>query len=136
MSTTKEYTKTPDFLLRPFELAKSVYNNSHSPYSNYKVSAVVKSVGSDKLFSGVNVENASFGGTICAERSAITDMVTKMGKVKIEYILIMTADAADACLICQQFMSEFGGGEPIPLYLSNENHVIKSINSHVGFHLT
>lgn len=116
-------------------LAKEVYNNSHSPYSNFKVSAVVKAVDYDELFPGVNVENASFGGTICAERSAITNMITHLGKVDIEFIVIMTRDSSDACLICQQFMSEFGQGQPIKLFLCDENMNTTEKESYVGFHL-
>lgn len=118
-----------------YDLAKQIQNNSHSPYSNYKVSAVVKSKHSDQLFAGVNVENASYGGTICAERSAITNMITHLGTTEIEFIVILTEDAADACLICQQFMSEFGSGKSIPLYLCDDLGFVKKVDSHVGFHL-
>lgn len=120
---------------KAFNLAQKTYNNSYSPYSKYKVAAVVKPKKSEALFAGVNVENASFGGTICAERSAIVNMVTALGFQEIEFIVIMTEDGADACLICQQFMSEFGMGNPIPLYLCNTNEILQKVNSHVGFHL-
>ena len=50
-------------------------NNSYSPYSNYKVSAIAV-MKDNKEFYGVNVENASFGATICAERSAILSAIS------------------------------------------------------------
>ena len=50
-------------------------DNSHSPYSKYRVSAIV-TMKDGKEFSGVNVENASFGATICAERNAILNAIT------------------------------------------------------------
>ncbi len=82
-------------------------NNSYSPYSNFKVSAIVQ--GEDNiLYKGVNVENASFGATICAERSAITNCITN-GNKKIKSIFLLT-DSFDfnfPCGICLQFISEF-----------------------------
>lgn len=57
------------------EKLKKLLDNSYAPYSNYRVSAVV--VCKDKSeFEGVNVENASYGASICAERSAITRAVS------------------------------------------------------------
>lgn len=117
-------------------LAKEKINNSYSPYSNFKVCAVVKAVGYEQLFYGVNVENASFGGTICAERSAITNMISTIGgNIEIEFILIMTKDQSSACLICQQFMTEFSGGKQIPLFLSDLNGNYSQVLSNIGFYL-
>lgn len=120
---------------KAFELALSVYDNSYCKYSKFKVASVVKSKQSDKLFSGVNVENASFGGTICAERSAITSMITELGFCEIEYILILTKTCDTACLICQQFITEFSNGNQIPLYLADEGGIKKTQLSNLGFFL-
>ena len=50
-------------------------DNSYSPYSNYKVASIVINK-DNKEYSGVNVENISYGATICAERNAITSAIT------------------------------------------------------------
>lgn len=81
--------------------------NSYSPYSNYKVSAIV--VTKDGLeFSGVNVENISYGATICAERNAIISAVTKgykKGDFK-ELHLMCQDDLSVPCFMCRQVISE------------------------------
>lgn len=135
MNHKKTFKETPENLINAFNLALRVYNNSYCKYSNFKVASVVKAKNSDKLFSGVNVENASFGGTICAERSAITSMITELGYSEIEYILILTKTSDTACLICQQFMTEFSGGNPIPMYLADEESVKNLHLSNIGFFL-
>ncbi len=88
---------------RLLELQKNCY----VPYSNYPVSAIV--VCKDgATFSGVNVENASYGATICAERVAITSAIAagyKKGDFK--EIHIMAKNIAMPCFICRQLLEEF-----------------------------
>ncbi len=55
---------------KAFYMAEKARNNSYSPYSKFKVGACIKTKTND-FFIGTNVENASFGATCCAERSAI-----------------------------------------------------------------
>jgi cytidine deaminase len=80
--------------------------NSYSPYSNYKVSAIV--VMKDGIeFKGVNVENASYGATVCAERSAILSAISngyKKGDFK--ELHIMTSNKGTPCFLCRQVISE------------------------------
>ncbi|CAM3099879.1 cytidine deaminase [Streptobacillus ratti] len=89
------------------EKANNLLEKSYSPYSKYKVAAVM--VDSDgTLHEGVNVENASYGLTICAERNAIASAVTK-GMKKIDLIVI-TGDVEkpiSPCGMCRQFIREF-----------------------------
>ena len=62
-------------------------NNSYSPYSNFKVAAIVEGE-DEKFYQGVNIENASLGATICAERSAISSCIPSGNKsIKIVYLL-------------------------------------------------
>ncbi len=89
-----------------FNSAKSVINNSYSPYSNYKVAAALHTT-DGKIFTGVNVENSSYGLTNCAERSAIFSAVTN-GYKEFDSILIMTIDGSGyPCGACRQVLSEF-----------------------------
>lgn len=87
------------------EAAISASKNAYSPYSNAKVgSAIVMSDGS--VYSGCNIENASYGGTICAERVAIMKAVSDK-KMKIEKVYVYTKEGWPPCGMCRQVMSEF-----------------------------
>jgi len=84
-------------------------DNSYSPYSNFRVSSIV--VMNDlKEFSGVNVENASYGATICAERVAITKAVSegyKKEDFKSIYIMTDSEEVNSCCFLCRQVIVEF-----------------------------
>ncbi len=83
--------------------------NSYAPYSNFHVSAIV--VMNDGVeFRGVNVENASFGATICAERSAIVSAISagyKKGDFKELNVMVSSGEVGMPCFICRQVISEF-----------------------------
>ena len=87
---------------------KKLLENSYSPYSKFPVSAVVV-MKDGKEFYGVNVENASFGATICAERNAFTTAIAYGYKPKdFEKLYIMTkGEVSTPCFICRQFITEF-----------------------------
>ena len=89
------------------ELAEKAYENSYSPYSGIRIGAALKT-GSGRVYTGTNIENSSYGATICAERSAISKMVSD-GETDIAAIAI-TGDIDDyayPCGICRQVLSEF-----------------------------
>lgn len=87
----------------------SLQNNSYSPYSNFKVSAVVVMKDGNE-FGGVNVENASYGAAICAERSAIIQAISS-GYKKHDFeelnIMVSSGKIGMPCFICRQVISEF-----------------------------
>ena len=89
------------------EKAKEASKNTYSPYSNFPVGACLVTP-SGKTFVGTNVENASFGATICAERSAIMNMVVN-GEREIETIAIYgpKMKMCAPCGICRQVIAEF-----------------------------
>lgn len=91
------------------KMASKARNNAYTPYSNYKVGACVVSASSNNIYSGCNVENASFGGTICAERGAVMNLVSKEGATGIKMVVVVTNDdpPAPPCAICLQVLSEF-----------------------------
>lgn len=91
------------------ELISKAYEamkNSYAPYSKFNVGAVA--LCGEKIYIGCNIENASFGATICAERCAIFKVVSD-GCTKIDKIVIVcsTHDFAYPCGICRQVMTEF-----------------------------
>jgi cytidine deaminase len=86
-------------------LAKDASENAYSPYSHAKVGcALVTEDGS--VYTGCNVENASYGGTICAERTAIVKAVSEK-KMKLKQIYVYTKEGWPPCGLCRQVMSEF-----------------------------
>ena len=87
------------------EKAITAAKKSHSPYSKAKVgSALITSDGS--YFSGCNIENASFGATVCAERVAIWKAISE-GHSEISSIYIYTEEGWPPCGLCRQVLSEF-----------------------------
>lgn len=108
-----------------FKAALAVRNNSYSPYSGYKVACALISE-DGKIYSGVNVENASYGATICAERSGVFTAISD-GQKNIREYLVMT-DSEDPwapCGLCRQVMLEFSSPET-KVHLANLKGVVKS----------
>ena len=82
--------------------------NAHAPYSNYFVGAALVLEGSQSIVAGCNVENASYGGTICAERNAVTAAVSQFGAIRIQGLVLVTRPpAATPCGMCLQVLVEF-----------------------------
>jgi cytidine deaminase len=95
-------------LKRLKELAITVSRNAYSEYSKFPVGAVVVAESGDE-FMGCNVENASYGLTICAERNAVFQMVAKGRKrIKLVVIYTPTQEPAAPCGACRQVINEFG----------------------------
>jgi cytidine deaminase len=92
-----------------YERAREVRERAYAPYSEFPVGAVL--IAEDgRAFEGVNVENGSYGLTICAERSAFVRALSE-GVRRFSTIGVATHDSArtgSPCGACRQFMSEFG----------------------------
>lgn len=95
-------------------LAIRARDRAYAPYSHYAVGAAVLTE-DGRIFTGCNIENASYGATVCAERTAIFQAVNE-GATKITAIAIAgglsgkePVDYAFPCGICRQVMKEFGG---------------------------
>ena len=91
------------------EKLTNLLNNSYSPYSKFRVSAIC--VMKDGVeFSGVNVENASYGATICAERTAILSSIAegyKKGDFDKLYVMVDSDKISSCCFMCRQVITEF-----------------------------
>ena len=82
--------------------------NAYAPYSNFKVSAIVKTV-DGHFFGGVNVENANYT-SICAERNAIASAIAngyKRGDFEAIYIMLDSGEIGWPCMACRQVILEF-----------------------------
>ena len=91
-------------------LAKEAMTHSHSPYSQFKVGAAILTT-SGNTYSGTNIENASYGATVCAERVAIWKGVSQEHNLKIKTLLVVTSstqsEPCPPCGMCRQVLSEF-----------------------------
>src|SRR5438270_12848837 len=91
--------------------AKRAYENSYAPYSNFRVGAAILLEGGE-IFSGCNIENASYGLTNCAERTAIFSAVAALGpkRVRVKAVAVVNDRevACSPCGACRQVISEFG----------------------------
>lgn len=90
---------------------------AYAPYSNYLVGAAIL-VDDGRIFTGVNVENASYGLTICAERTAVFKAVSE-GYQKIHAVVVATENAGSPCGACRQVLAEFAGD--VPVWLVNDS---------------
>ncbi len=97
--------------------AEKARKRAYTPYSKFKVGAAVL-CDDGKIFTGCNIENASFGMSVCAERVAIFKAVSE-GSTKFEAIAVIgdTDKPCSPCGACRQVISEFG--EDIPLIMAN-----------------
>jgi len=87
------------------EEAKAARTRAYAPYSGYTVGSAIEDE-SGRVHTGCNVENVSFGATICAERGALSRMVADGGR-EIRRIAVATEDGGAPCGICLQSLLEF-----------------------------
>jgi cytidine deaminase len=95
---------------RLLEAARSVMLNAYAPYSNFRVGAAILTA-KGETFVGCNVENASYGMTNCAERTAIFSAIAKSGP-KLEVVAVAVVNdqgvPCSPCGACRQVIYEFG----------------------------
>jgi len=107
-------------------LAKKAHQNAYAPYSKFKVGAVLLTKAGN-IYSGCNVENASYGLSICAERVAMSNAITN-GEKEFENLVVYT-DRKDfflPCGACRQFISEFT--DELKIIIVNGRDKIKITN--------
>ncbi len=106
---------TKDDLARLVVAAREVRARAYAPYSKYHVGAAILTR-TGAVFTGANVENATYGATICAERSAIVQMVAA-GELEPIACAVATGGATPGspCGICRQVLREFARDMPIAL---------------------
>ena len=116
------------------EEAKKVSEHTYSPYSNFPVGAAVLT-GDGTIIRGTNVENASYGLTICAERTALGHAVS-IGKTDIKAIAVYCKTSAAApCGACRQFILEFGN-DIVVIFMHGEELVQRTIHELLPFAFT
>jgi cytidine deaminase len=88
------------------DLANAARERAYAPYSKYPVGAALRTR-SGKIYTGVNVENAAYPQTMCAERVAIFKAVSE-GEMEFDVISVVTNNGGSPCGGCRQVMAEFG----------------------------
>ncbi len=114
-----------------YEEAKKVLNNSYSQYSNFKVAAAIR-LKNGKIITGVNVENASYGLSNCAERTALFTAYSQgVRKADIAELLITTEqeDFVSPCGACRQVINELMEKDAL-VHMTNKHGEIKTVNVH------
>ena len=90
------------------EAARAAHKNAYGRYSGFSVGAAIR-LSDGALFSGCNVENASYGATICAERNAICAAIAQGGARQIDEVVVISDGEQPwpPCGMCRQFIAEF-----------------------------
>lgn len=96
---------TPEQREQLITLAITAQQQAYAPYSQYRVGAALLT-SDGEIVTGCNVENASYGGTICAERTAAVKAVSE-GHQNFDAIVIVSDNGGSPCGMCRQFLYEF-----------------------------
>jgi cytidine deaminase len=110
LSLMRKKTLDADVPARLLRSATKVMRNAHAPYSKFRVGAAIL-LSNGKIFSGCNVENASYGLSNCAERTAIFAAVAELGpKIEIRAVSVVNDQGVPCspCGACRQVIYEFG----------------------------
>jgi len=117
------------YIQQLFENCQTVIENSHSPYSNFPVSASLLT-DDDIFINAVNVENASLGLTMCAERNVLFKAIS-MGKKEFKALGIFAPKVktmAAPCGACLQVMEElFSPDKPVIIFNANNQYLIEDL---------
>jgi cytidine deaminase len=121
---------TPEEREMLLTVARNALKRAHAPYSNFQVGAAVLT-DSGEVFSGCNVENASYGLTNCAERSAIFTAVqqSKAGKLRVRAVAVVNGQElpCSPCGACRQVIAEFGQ-EAVVIFKGQQGYCEMSIS--------
>lgn len=106
------------------DLANEARKKAYAPYSKYKVGAALRTK-SGNIYTGVNVENAAYPQTMCAERVAVFKAVSE-GEKEFEALSVVTDNGGSPCGGCRQVLAEFGL-DTIVLIANGEGKLVKEM---------
>lgn len=113
---SKEHKLTAEERQQLIEAACKARERAYAPYSHFSVGAAVLT-GKGGMFTGVNVENASYGLTVCAERNAVAAMIDGREN-EIRAVAVCTVNGVAPCGACRQVLSEFAPpGSAVPVWM-------------------
>lgn len=126
----KGQPSTETTLLSLLDRARQAAQHAYAPYSNFRVGAALR-LSNGEIVTGVNVENVSFGLTICAERSALAQAVSQFGpEIRVEAVAIanLNAAASPPCGACRQMLAEFILPDALVIFPSTGGDRVLSFN--------
>lgn len=114
----------PKQIIKLFRAAHQAQENAHAPYSHRYIGAAVL-MSDGNIYAGCNIENASYGGTVCAERVAIFKAISEGGKMPLKEVLVLSNEKEPwpPCGFCRQVIAEF----------AKPNTLIHTTNPHGKF---
>lgn len=117
-------------------LAKKAMENAYVPYSHFRVGAALLTE-NDEIYTGCNIENASYGGTNCAERTALFKAVSE-GRRSFKAIAIISDsdNYTYPCGICRQVLSEFGNNLEFIVANNKSEYKVYKLNEILPFAFT
>lgn len=106
-------------------MASEARSHAYTPFSHFKVGAAILSARTGRIYTGCNVENSSYGGTICAERGAVMKAVSEEGAIGIDILVVVSDDnpPAPPCAICRQVLSEFSKSDTSVLLVDMKGNI-------------
>jgi cytidine deaminase len=111
---------------RLIETALAVRERAYAPYSNFRVGAAIETARGD-VFAGCNVESASYGLTLCAERAAVCAAIAA-GQREFVACAVATPRGAMPCGSCRQFLAEFADRLPLLIIDADTGHLVAETN--------
>lgn len=126
---TKKLSKkavTTNLMQELFEAAILAQKHAHAPYSHRYIGASIM-MADGRIYSGCNIENASYGGTVCAERVAIWSAISEGAKTPIKEICVISSEMNPwpPCGICRQVIAEFAAPDTL-IFAANPNGTVRS----------
>jgi cytidine deaminase len=133
MSAADKLTSTDADRRRLLEAARAVRENAHAAFSHFKVGAALETA-DGKVITGCNVENATYGLTVCAERVAVFKAISE-GYRQFTRVAVVadTEDPTPPCGACRQILWEFGGDLEVilgNLHEEKARHRLKDLLPH------
>ena len=130
MGTLKTMTKLQESALEGLiQAAQQAALNSYSPYSGFRVGAALK-LTNGEIVTGTNVENVSYGLTICAERSALVRAVAQFGpEIRISAVAVVNLNGAPSppCGACRQVLAEFMDADAPVIFPGGTDGAMKTV---------
>ena len=107
-----------------YQAARDAMKNAYVPYSNYRVGAALLAK-DGRLFTGCNVENAAYGNTLCAERTALVKAISEGVREFTKIAIAAKGSAPFPCGACRQSLYEFAPGLEVLVTWEGEEGVIE-----------
>lgn len=123
----------PVVLKRLIDIARNVQRNAYAPYSDFPVGAAILA-DNDQIYTGCNVENSSYGLTMCAERNALASLVAASGDLCPVAIAVVGREGEPCypCGACRQVLAEFNPSMKVILE-SDQGAIIRSLDDYLPY---